>query len=293
MILSKQGYNSSQIHDPQINLLFLFSATLKLPVFYRILPGNIREVKSFKLTIDESGLDDVVIITDKGFYSEKNVDSLDSEQLKYIIPLRRNSALISYTNIEKPKKQGFDSYFRFHNRFIWHYTLHNVPDKNVVVFYDEHMHLMEETDYLNRIETHSHEYSINEFHQKQSSLGTLAILSNVIEKSPEEIYKYYKSRQSIETMFDTMKNILHADSSYMQNETALYGWMFINYLALQWYYHIYNLLSEKQLISKYSVKDLLIHLTEIRKIKINNEWKLAEITAKTQTLLNKLNIPVT
>ena len=293
MTLAKQGYNSSQIHDPQINLMFLFSAKLKLPVFYRILPGNIREVKSFKLTIKESGLDDVVIITDKGFYSDKNVDSLDSEQLKYIIPLRRNSLLISYDNIETPKKEGFENYFRFHDRFIWNYTLQNIPDKKVIVFYDEQMHLIEETDYLKRIETHLHEYSINEFHQKQSSFGTLAILTSVTEISPEEIYKYYKSRQSIETMFDAMKNTLQADSSYMQNETALYGWMFINYLALQWYYHIYNLLSEKQLLSRYSVKDLLIHLSEIRKVRINNDWKLAEITSKTLTLLKKLEIPVT
>jgi transposase len=293
MTLAKEGYNSSQIHDPQINLMFLFSAKLKLPVFYRILAGNIREVKSFKLTIEESGLNDVVIITDKGFYSDKNVDNLDSEQLKFIIPLRRNSLLINYGNIEKPKKEGFDSYFRFHDRFIWHYTLQNIPDKNVVVFYDEQMHLIEETDYLKRIETHSHEYSINDFHQKQSSFGTLAILTNVTEKSPEEIYKYYKSRQSIETMFDAMKNTLQVDCSYMQNEFALYGWMFINYLALQWYYHIYNLLSENKLVSKYSVKDLLIHLSEIRKVKINNDWRLAEITSKTQTLLKKLDIPIT
>ena len=291
--LAKAGYNSSQLHDPQINLLFLFSAKLKLPVFYRILPGNIREVKSFKLTIDESGLDDAVIITDKGFYSEKNVDSLDAELLKYIIPLRRNALLISYMNIERPKKQGFDSYFRFQDRFIWHYTLSTIPGKNVIVFFDEQMRLMEETDYLNRIETHPHEYNVNDFHQKLSSFGTLAIVTNVIEKSPEDIYKYYKSRQSIETMFDTMKNMLHADASYMQNETALYGWMFINYLALQWYYCSYNLLTEKQLISKYSVKDLLMHLTEIRKVKINNQWKLAEITSKTQSLLKKLDIPVT
>ena len=60
----------------------------------------------------------MVIITDKGFYSAKNVDSLDSEQLQYIIPLRRNSQLVSYDNIETPKKEGLESYFRFHDRFI-------------------------------------------------------------------------------------------------------------------------------------------------------------------------------
>lgn len=293
LTIAKQGYNSLQSYDPQVNLMFLFSSKLKLPVFYRILPGNIREVKSFKLTIEESGLTDVVIITDKGFYSEKNIASLDSEQLHYIIPLRRNSQLISYDNIEKPKKEGYENYFRFHDRFIWYYTLQQDHNKCVIVFYDDQMRLREETDYLKRIETHPHKYNLNDFREKQSCLGTLAVYTNVSEKKPQEIYNYYKSRQSIETMFDAMKNILQADSSYMQSEIALSGWLFISYIALQWYYHIYNLLLEKRLISKYSVKDVLIHLTEIRKVKINNVWKLAEITSKTQTLLKKLDIPIT
>ena len=50
---------------------------------------------------------------------------------------------------------------------------------------------------------------------------------------------------------------------------------------------------EKHLLSKYSVNDLLLHLNEIRKVKINDEWKLAEITKKAQKLLEKLDIHIT
>ena len=55
----------------------------------------------------------------------------------------------------------------------------------------------------------------------------------------------------------------------------------------------HNLLLEKNLISKYSVSDILMHLTEIRKVQINDEWNLAEITGKTQKLLEKLNVHIT
>jgi len=290
--LAKQGYNSLNHHDPQLNLIFLFSAKLQLPVFYRILPGNIREVKSFKLTLEESGLKEVVIITDKGFYSQRNVNCLDSEELIYIIPLRRNCRLINYDPVEQPKKTGFENFFRFQNRFIWYYTIPQENNKNVIVFYDEQMCIIEETDYLKRIETHPIEYNLENFRERQSSFGTLAVYTN-LNTDAQQIYRYYKSRISIETMFDAMKNILEADSCYMHSELALQGWMFINYLALQWYYYIYKLLSEKELISKYSVKDLLMHLSEIRKVKINNSWKMAEITKKTHTLLRKLEIPIT
>ena len=51
------------------------------------------------------------------------------------------------------------------------------------------------------------------------------------------------------------------------------------------------LLSEKLLL-RYSVHDVLLHLSEIRKVKINNEWKLPEINNKTQKLFEKLNINI-
>jgi transposase len=272
--------------------MFLFSTKLKLPVYYRILPGNIREVKAFKLTLEESGLTDAVIISDKGFFSQANVDCLETERLNYIIPLRRNSTLINYEPIEQPRKTGFDHYFCYHNRFIWHYTI-DYPRRKVVVFFDEQLKVREISDYLKRIETHPESYQLANFKEKESSLGTLAVLNNLQEKTPEAIYHYYKSRDNIEIMFDAMKNILEADASYMQNELALQGWMFINHIALQWYYQIYQLLTQKGLGSKYSVIDILSHLAEIRKVKINGNWKTAEINAKTVAVLEKLGIPIT
>jgi len=94
-------------------------------------------------------------------------------------------------------------------------------------------------------------------------------------------------------MIDAMKNLLKADNSYMRNQTALEGWMFITFIALQWYYRIYKLLSEKQLLSKFSPQDILLHLAEIKKVKINESWHTAEITGKTQKLIDKLNIHIT
>ncbi len=90
-----------------------------------------------------------------------------------------------------------------------------------------------------------------------------------------------------------MKNILRADSSYMRNQTVLEGWMFITFIALQWYYRIYKLLSENQLLANFSTQDLLMHLAEIKKVKINDSWHTTQITSKSQKLLGKLNIHIT
>jgi transposase len=51
----------------------------------------VRDVSSIKATIDESGIKEVIVIGDKGFYSEENIRLLTKAGLKYILPLKRNS----------------------------------------------------------------------------------------------------------------------------------------------------------------------------------------------------------
>ena len=48
MSLNHIGYNSKHNYDPQANLLLLFSQTQHEPVYYRLLPGNIRDVAVLK-----------------------------------------------------------------------------------------------------------------------------------------------------------------------------------------------------------------------------------------------------
>ncbi|MEJ5265849.1 MAG: hypothetical protein WHT29_11085, partial [Bacteroidales bacterium] len=116
---------------------------------------------------------------------------------------------------------------------------------------------------------------------------------NIPDRSAEDVYSYYKVRGNIETMIDAFKNTLEADTSYMQDEQAFNGWMFINFIALQWYYQIYQLLVREKLLKRYSPADIFDILKEIRKIKIGGNWVLAEITKSTKELLDKIKLPIT
>ena len=96
----------------------------------------------------------------------------------------------------------------------------------------------------------------------------------------------------IEKMFCSLKSGLNADRSYMHSDEALEGWVFINHLSLQLYQSIYQELKEKKLINKTSVNDYIKILTDVKKIKINNEWHLNETTSKTLKLMKDLIIEV-
>lgn len=95
--LSERGYNGKMDFELKFTLLYVYSATSHSPYFFRLLPGNIREVSSLTNTLEEAGIDNSTFMADKGFYSENNINALADKKLKYIIPLLRNNKQINYT----------------------------------------------------------------------------------------------------------------------------------------------------------------------------------------------------
>jgi transposase len=285
---AQRGYNNSMSFEPQVNLMYLFSAQQHEPIYYRLLPGNIRDVKAFSLTMQECGLKDVTLIADKGFYSKKNTDTLDEEHLHYIIPLQRGNKLIPYPKANMLDKQIWDGYFTFNEKIIW-YKIKN----NTILYLNQELKIAEEKDYLKRVEAEKENYTMNSFYEKQAHFGTLALINNNDKKTAEDVYVLYKARTNIETMFDALKNIIDADRTYMQNNEAIEGWMFVNHIALQFYYSIYQQLIAHKLLKKYSVTDFLKFTHRIKKIKINGNWHLSEITKPVKTLLDKLKLDIT
>lgn len=285
----KQGYNKQRNLEGQFNLLYIYSADQHMPVFYRFLPGNKRDVKAFKNTIGIAHIKHAVIICDKGFYSVANVRLMKEAQLDFIIPLKRDNRLIDYSIINDNSIKDTGQFFKYKDRFIWCHKIRS-EDGYLYLFLDEALRLSEEKDFLNRIDTHPETNSYEKYIQKRGALGTIALLTSLTLDDPKEVYETYKCRMEIEILFDSPKNILDADKSYMQNEQTLLGWTFINHLCLQWHHCLYNELKQKDLIKKISVSDYITTLTDIKQVRITDQWHLNEFTNSTSKMLTKIGI---
>ncbi len=68
------------------------------------------------------------------------------------------------------------------------------------------------------------------------------------------------------------------------------GWMFVNFVSLMLYYRIYNELRKAKLLSKYSVKDVLIHLERIYKLKMPHGWEILEIPKQKRLIAENLKL---
>jgi len=145
--INRLGYNSHRQFDPQINLLYAFSCEQRQPVYYRIVPGNVRDVSSFRHAVGESEIENVTVIADKGFGSKANFELLESSQIKYVIPLRRNNGCFDRTKLKTGDKGSFDGHFMFQKRVIWYYE-YTIDGARYIVFQDSALRTEEEKDLI-------------------------------------------------------------------------------------------------------------------------------------------------
>ncbi len=295
--LAQKGYNCDMNFQTQFVLLYLYDASSLKPLYYRLLPGNIREISAMQNTIKISGMEQCIYIADKGFFSESNVAELERLKMQFIIPLKRDNRLIPYPSLDNIEQT--DNYFDFAKRFIFYADTVKDNNRNINLFLDGKLKEKEKTDYLTRIKSVPESFSKSKFNERVKTMGTLSIMHNT-NLPPQEVYHEYKNRGEIEQFFDHLKNTLDASSSNMQREESLNGWMFVNHLSMIIIYKLYVILKntplnkKQKLNHKYSINDAIEHLKSINKIKFSpGDSVIAEINKSTKTLLEKMKISIT
>jgi len=285
--LLSYGHNSEETYHKQFNMLLLFSKDKNMPVFFRILDGAVKDVSSIRNLIEETRIKEATFVGDKGFFSEDNEEIFNTGKLNFILPLRRNNLLIDYSIIKHFERKNFDGYFFFHGRHIWYKEMKK-NNKRIILFFDERLKTEEENSFLNRI--NNKQAKMEEFYKKEHTFGTIAVIVSSKKISCEKTYQFLKARTNIENAFDTFKNVLEADKTYMQNTSRLHGWIFINFISLQMYYLIYGLLLKHKLLNKFSPKDVILHFSKVYQIKLSNKKIISEIPKTTRILIEKMKL---
>jgi hypothetical protein len=147
----------------------------------------------------------------------------------------------------------------------------------------------EEKDFITHVD--NKKKLLEDYFDRQFKMGTIAVVAKT-SFDANEVFEHLKARVEIESLFDTFKNLLHADRSYLRDEAHLQGWMFVNFVSLLLYYKIYELLINKDLLANCSSKDVILHLSRIYKLKIEGKWILSEIPKKSRKIIEKLYLTV-
>ena len=301
------GRGSGAVPERQVRSMYIGSARLRQPVYYRLVNGNITDVKSMALCVRESGVGrGAVCVADKGFYSAANIALLEEEGISHIIPLHRGNLLIDYGPLQEAGFKKRAGHFLWQDRVIWHYSYER-DGRAMTTYLDETLMLREERDYLGRMATHPETHTREGFDEKSHRFGTLTLIHNLAPQPvsgggakasvaapatslAQTVYESYKLRGEIEVMFDSYKNHLAADATHMRDRHVLEGWLFANFLAMIAHFRLMSRLRDAKLLSQYSPKDILELCKSIYKFKIKGQWQRSEITEKTRKLFARIKV---
>lgn len=272
-----------------INLMMAFSTRRMLPVYYRLLPGNVKDISAFLTSIDEFGDMSITAVGDKGFFSKANVEALEGRKIKYIIALRRSKGGLDYSVFENHRSEG---HFFYAGRLI-KYSTQTIDGRMVYLYYDAKHAAEEETDYLRRVDDEKYEdYTMGTYALKAPQFGTIALMVSG-QTDAKAAFDDYKTRCEVEQEIDVLKTDLNALTSYMQDNDRLEGWMFVNFIALHIFYMIRRHIVENKLTDKLSTREAIRVLCRQRVVRLNDKWKMAEASRKDRAQLEALGIHIT
>jgi transposase len=94
----RYGKNKDGDSLPQINLAVLYGEGSCLPFYYKKLAGNIPDVSTVKQLLKDMeflGYKKIKLVMDRGFYSERNINALYTEHLKFLIGAKLSLKFVS------------------------------------------------------------------------------------------------------------------------------------------------------------------------------------------------------
>ena len=206
--LAEYGNKFNILKDKQINYLLVYDLNNEIPIASRIYPGGTLDKNSVQNQLDIHVYKNILFIIDKGFYSKENIKLFSSNNNHYIIPLSQN--LKEYKEVTKELKlDNMFIYEKNKKRISVEYKETKYSDKKIIVFKDVDQSLRDNQDYLKNMEINPSKYTLERYNEVKNFFGVIVLETN-LDKSAEDVFKYYKKRWKIETFFNYFK---------------LYGWI--------------------------------------------------------------------
>jgi len=278
------GHNGDNVWRPQVGIMLMWGTTTQRPGFLKLLPGATHSAQTIVNAIWGSDLQDLIAVMDKGFWSPGNMKCLEDANIQYAMALKRDLPLVKHASQSKYKE-----YFRYRKRAQW-WRSTEWDGRVIFHFLDKSIADQEESIYLERVE--KGKAAMTDYKRLKNRFGTLSILTDT-GRSAEETYTLYKERRDVEYAFDTLQNTLGAEVTWMRSRESLQGYLFILFVALHLYSQVLEHLKRKDLLTRYSVQDVLTYLSKVCIVEMNGKDHLGEVTRQTRKVIDLLEVPIT
>ena len=125
-----------------------------------------------------------------------------------------------------------------------------------------------------------------------SRAGKMVLITNKTQLKPAVLLQLYRQRDSVEKIFDSIKNELNQDRLRIHSRENMEGKLFITFIAVVLYTAFLQKLKNSGLIKKYSVAKAIMELKKIRAIKLSDGKEiLSEISKQQRLIMSALDVP--
>ena len=322
------GYNRDGEELKQINLCLLFGEETGLPVYQTVYSGSLKDVSTFKATVSEinavSGGKRLVFVTDKGFYSEKNIKMLvekyKGSEFLIAVPFvnkwarelvkEERGKIDKVSNIVKTSGvpiRGTNRKITLSDMHLSAYILYNpereVNSRNNLYAHvawlketlengDQYPDIQEDIDkYLLVKKNNTVEINEKVLDKELETSGWLVMLGNG-DLTIQKAHDIYRKKDVVEKAFYKYKNILGFQRLRVHSDRRMKNKLFIGFIAMIIVSYIHKVMKEKGLYKKMTMDKLFITLQKLRKTVIKGYHILSPITKEQREVFSAFSIPI-
>jgi len=315
----RYGYNRDKEKLPQVNMLIVSGESSHIPLFYRVLPGSIKDVNTLHDTLNILEMVDVKklhLVMDKGFYSESNIDGMYSKRIKFLIgvPFTAGYAKELVNNAKAEGIRTHEHYRMVFDDEVYVKSIHGrwKGHRCYAHIYFDSMRAETENRKLDRLlyncfnelstgdtkDTHKSYYQkffrVNEtpkrgrkveYNQaaiddhRKNTIGWFVMITNDI-KDPVKALETYRQKDIAEKAFDDLKNDLDCKRLRIHSAQAMNGRLFIQFVALILSSKIKQVMNEAGWFRNYDMQQVIDEMKSLREVKMEGNRKRI-ITAPT------------
>lgn len=291
---SRWGYNDGEI-DKQIRFLFVIDRNTSLPLYFRYLPGNIVDVSSLIITIEELkkfGIEHSFVLIDGGFFSEDSIKSLYSKDIEFLT--RLPSSRVLYKELIKESAWDLE---RFKNARRYGKRVFFIKEEGINLYgrkayayivLDPERKGRETKEFLIDVMEEDEDEDIDEVEIEYNLMkqGIMILISSFkIEKG--DIVPLYYLRQTAERLFGFSKDDLKLIPLRVHKEETLRGYLLFIFIAL-----VVFLLLKKGIGEKHTVEEVLMIMKNLKCKVYDDEILIQELSKQQREIAEKLNILV-
>jgi transposase len=308
----RRGYNRDKEKLPQINLLLVSGEKSHVPLFFKILPGSIKDVSALVETLNVLDMLDSKIphvVMDKGFYSEVNVDALYDRHIKFLVGV---PFTVGYANeyVDKARKAGIFSHTNYRmifddevyvmsesidwkgHRCYVHVCYDSIKAEAESRKFDRLLYVCfgeltlgkrkdEHRTYYERFFTVKEtpkrgrkvEYRQDAIDRhRENTTGWFVMIGNDV-KDPVKALEIYRMKDTAEKAFDDLKNDLDRKRLRIHSTKAMEGRMFIQFIALILSSKIKEMMNEADWYKNYNMQQVIDEMKALREVKTDGRRK--------------------